>query len=361
YSTLNIISLTFQVAAITFMLVVLHRGVEGVLIGRLAGTAFEAAVFYFAARRHLSVKFSAAETRAMVAFGFPLIFSQLSFTLFMMIDRFFLDATGKRGEVGQYALANNIVSVISVLVTVPFSQVWTVMRFSVMNEEGAEEYYSRVLTYIVLAGTFLALLVSAVGGDGILFFARRGYWPAATVVPLLALATVLDGASRVLNVGITLRKRTIFAPLVIIGALVFNVGLNFWLIPRYGIMGATISTLLSYVVFCALRFWASNLFFKVNYEWKRVFTVLAFGGCLLAGFYIVDQVRGPEPSRAALFLSAAAKITLAGCLPALLYAAGFFDEKERRRLAEIREKVVSTFLRATGPVIGPDDRSIEDS
>jgi O-antigen/teichoic acid export membrane protein len=165
----------------------------------------------------------------------------------------------------------------------------------------------------------------------------------------------------VLNVGITLRKRTIYAPLVITGALGVNVALNSLLIPKYGIMGATVSTLVSYAVFCGLRFWASNLFFKVRYEWKRVFTVLAIGGCTLAGFYLIDSVRGSEPTRATLCLSAAGKVALAIGFPALLYAAGFFDEKERRRFAEIREKAFSMLVRTTGaPVVSPDERSIED-
>ena len=93
-----------------------------------------------------------------------------------------------------------------------------------------------------------------------------------------------------LNVGITLKKRTIFAPIVIILALLVNIGLNFWLIPRYGITGATISTLISYLVFCALRYWASNMFFKVHYEWSRVFTILAVGSAMIGAFYLMAGV-----------------------------------------------------------------------
>jgi len=97
-----------------------------------------------------------------LAFGTPLIFNQIAMTLFMMIDRFFLEGYGKARDVGVYAIANTLVGVVSVLATVPFSQVWTVMRFSVMNEEGADEYYSRVLTYITFVSMFLSLGVAAV-------------------------------------------------------------------------------------------------------------------------------------------------------------------------------------------------------
>ena len=299
--------------------------------------------FFFVVRRDLSLSFSSSELRAMLTFGTPLIFNQIAMTLFMMIDRFFLERYGKARDVGVYAIANTLVSVVSVLATVPFSQVWTVMRFSVMNEEGAEEYYSRVLTYITFVSMFLSLGVAAIAGDGLLRFARADYWPAAGIIPLLALAMVLDSAARVLNIGITMKKRTIYAPITIAIALAFNIALNFALIPRYGSWGAAVSTLLSYAAFCGLRFWASNLFFKVDYEWRRVFTMGAIGALVVAAFYAIDYLRGnlnalsyDDPHRRQLlYISVAIKVVLALAFPLILLALGFYDERERRRLAGI--------------------------
>jgi O-antigen/teichoic acid export membrane protein len=354
FSTLNIVSFAVQLILIAYLVIFVDASVENVLIGRLGGVAFEALIFYIAVRRELSFTFSAAELRSMLAFGVPLIFGQISFTLFMMIDRFFLDRYTTDREVGVYAMASTLVSVVSVLATVPFSQVWTVMRFSVMKEEGAEEYYARVLTYILFISMFLALGVAAVAGDGLQLKGLKSYWPAATIIPLLAVSAVLDSASRVLNIGITLKKRTIYAPLVITAALAVNIALNFLLIPRYGAMGATVSTLISYIVFCALRYWASNRFFKVRYEWGRVFTILAVGALMIVAFYITDYLRGDlsqfafdDPVRQfRLYVSLAVKTLLAISFPLTLLAVGFYDEKERRRIAEVLRKAVQ-YVRRT--------------
>ncbi|MEN3332276.1 MAG: hypothetical protein V7641_1641 [Blastocatellia bacterium] len=341
YSALNITAFVFQLAVICYLVIFVDASVENVLRGRLIGSAFEALIFFFVVRRDLSLSFSSSELRAMLTFGTPLIFNQIAMTLFMMIDRFFLERYGKARDVGVYAIANTLVSVVAVLATVPFSQVWTVMRFSVMNEEGAEEYYSRVLTYITFVSMFLSLGVAAIAGDGLLRFARPDYGPAAGIIPLLALAMVLDSAARVLNIGITLKKRTIYAPITIAIALAFNIALNFALIPRYGSWGATVSTLLSYAVFCGLRYWASNLFFKVAYEWRRVFTIGAIGALVVAAFYGIDYLRGDlnllsydDPHRRQLlYISVAMKVVLALAFPLILLALGFYDERERRRLA----------------------------
>ncbi|MFY9608211.1 MAG: oligosaccharide flippase family protein [Blastocatellia bacterium] len=335
YSTINIIAFFFQVGLISYLVIGVDSSVQSVLIGRLAGAVFEAAIFFLMVRRDLSISFSFPELRGMLAFGIPLIFGQIAFHLFIMIDRFFLERYATERELGAYAMANTLVSVVTILVTVPFSQVWTVMRFSVMNEEGAEEYYSRVLTYIVFVSMFLALGVAAVAGDGLLLFALKSYWSAAAIIPLLAMAAVMDCASRVLNIGTTLKRRTIFAPLVILAALIVNAGLNLVLIPRYGSMGATVATLISYGVFCALRFWSSNLFVKIRYEWGRVFTIATLGATAVAVFYAIDSLRGPSPGRGRLLLTVGIKVSLALSFPLLLVALRFFDERERRKVGEI--------------------------
>lgn len=345
YSTLNIIAFVFQLALITYLVIGVGASVHNVLLGRLLGGVFEALLFYAMVSRDLSLKFSAAELRGMLAFGVPLIFSQIAFNLFMMIDRFFLERYASPRELGAYSMANMLVSVVTILVTVPFSQVWTVMRFSVMNEEGAEEYYSRVLTYVLFVSMFFALCVSAVAGDGLTLYSLKSYWSAASIIPLLALASVLDCASRVLNIGITLHRRTIFAPIVITIALAVNIGLNFWLIPRYGSMGATISTLVSYVVFCSLRYWASNMFFKVRYEWSRVFTVLGIGALLTAAFYVIDSLRGESPSRPKVFTSMAIKLSLALLFPLLLFVSRFFHDRELHRIASFWRELTSSLKR----------------
>jgi O-antigen/teichoic acid export membrane protein len=290
----------------------------------------------------------------MLGFGAPLIFGQIAFILFVMVDRFFLQRYSSDRELGFYAMGTTLVSVVTELVTVPFSQVWTVMRFSVMHEEGAEMYYSRVLTYISLVSMFLALGVAAVSGDGLLLFGTKGYWPAANIIPLLALSAVLDSASRVLNVGITLKKRTIYAPIVIGAALAVNIGLNFLLIPQYGGLGATISTLLSFAVFCALRFWASNMFFKVRYEWGRVFTLGIVGSLLMGLFYLNDYLRGDlnrfsidDPVRKRLlYLSILIKVCLTISFPAVLFALRFYSDNERMRVANAWRRVSSGLRRS---------------
>jgi O-antigen/teichoic acid export membrane protein len=113
YSVLNITAFAVQVALISYLVLAIEPSVENVLLGRLGGTAFEALLFFFAARRELSLKFSLAELRGMLGFGAPLIFGQLAFILFVMIDRFFLQRYSNEKELGFYAMGTTLVSVVT--------------------------------------------------------------------------------------------------------------------------------------------------------------------------------------------------------------------------------------------------------
>jgi O-antigen/teichoic acid export membrane protein len=58
-----------------------------------------------------------------------------------------------------------------------------------------------------------------------------------------------------------------------------NIVGNWLLVPRYGAVGAAISTAFSYIVFFSMRTFISLRYFKVNYGLKRIyiFTFLIFG------------------------------------------------------------------------------------
>jgi len=90
-----------------------------------------------------------------------------------------------------------------------------------------------------------------------------------------------------------------------------------------------------------LRFWSSNLFVKIRYEWGRVFSVAAIGSVLIALFYVIDSVRGPSPGWKRLSLSIAVKASLALAFPLVLFALKFFDERELRKIGELWQRLPS--------------------
>jgi O-antigen/teichoic acid export membrane protein len=101
-----------------------------------------------------------------------------------------------------------------------------------------------------------------------------------------------------------------------------NVGLNFWLVPAYGMVGAAISTAASYVVlFVGMTLYAQSVY-PVNYQWRRVVT------CVGAAVGLTVAARAAH-----LPLAPSALLVLA--YPFALAVLGFYLPAERQRLRRL--------------------------
>ena len=106
-----------------------------------------------------------------------------------------------------------------------------------------------------------------------------------------------------------------------VGAAV-NIALNFWLIPAYGMVGASISTLASYVVlFIGMTIYAQHVY-PVPYQWRRVVTVVGVGVALTVA------ARAPH-------LSFAPSLALVAIYPIVLALFGFYLPVERARFRRL--------------------------
>ena len=108
------------------------------------------------------------------------------------------------------------------------------------------------------------------------------------MVPLLMFGSVLFGAYLILNAGVNRSKKTSFTPVVATVAAIVNVGLNFALIPWFGIVGAGISTVVGYVVLVYLGWRNAQHSYPVDYEWSRVIRTALVTAVFIALSMLVD-------------------------------------------------------------------------
>src|SRR6185312_16770364 len=91
----------------------------------------------------------------------------------------------------------------------------------------------------------------------------RATFPTSTfnaipVVPLLAIGIVLYGCYLIVNIGVTVSRKTRMTPIICTIAAALNIGLNFWFIPEYGIVGAGVTTVIGYAVLLWLGWWNAS-------------------------------------------------------------------------------------------------------
>jgi O-antigen/teichoic acid export membrane protein len=308
---------------VTVLLVVgLHKGPTGAVVGNFVGTLAVYLVLVGYRRYQLGWQFDRGLLREMNRFGLPLVPSALALWAINFIDRFFVAVFKGQGEVGVYSLAVRASSVI-VFLMIAFRLAWPAFAYSIDDDASARRTYSYVLTYLLFVCCWISLALGALAPWIVKVLAptKPEFHRADEAVGLLAFASTAYAGYTVLAIGIGRARQTQFNWIVSGAAAALNVALNFALIPRYGMMGAAVSTAAAYVALFAGMTLTSQRVYPVPYQWRRVVTLSAVAIALAAVGY---ELRSLPVS-----------IALCVIYPLLLLPLGFYLPAERARLRRL--------------------------
>ena len=126
-------------------------------------------------------------------------------------------------------------------------------------------------TFVCAASVALVVLLSVFSNEAITLLAwkKPEYAAAACVVPLLALSQALQGLAAFTEAGISLGNRPAYISGIALTAAAANIGLNFLLVPRFGLLGAGWATLTSFVLWNALHIYFSRKFYRIQFDVRR--------------------------------------------------------------------------------------------
>jgi len=158
------------------------------------------------------------------------------------------------------------------------------------------------------------------------------YRGAAVIVPWIVCGYVFAGAYFVPANFLFVAERTALIPMVTVAAGALNVGLNLWLMPRYGVMAAAWTTLISYAVTLGLAWRAAQMVYPVPYEYSRLARTALVAGVL----YWAANLAGYGTSSAVFF-----HIVAAIAFPMLLLVVGVVTSKERQQVSAAARRLIA--------------------
>ncbi len=319
FALASVANVLLTVAATVVLVVALHKGATGAVVGNFVGTLSVYVVLLAYRRYQLGLQFDRGLFRQMNRFGMPLVPSALALWAINLIDRVFIAQYKGQAEVGVYSVAVRISSAIAFLM-LAFRLAWPAFAYSIEDDREARRTYSFVLTYLMAICCWLSLALGVLSPWLVRLLARGpGFHRAYEAVALLSFATAFYAGYTVLAIGIGRARQTQFNWIVSGTAAALNVGLNVVLIPPYGLEGAAISTAAAYVVLFAGMWLNSQRVYPVAYQWRRVLTAVGAAGAMCA---LGEGLDVP--------LGVAILIVLA--YPLALLPLGFYLPAERRRL-----------------------------
>lgn len=311
-------TLLTSVLAIVFV-VGWKQGVQGVLLSQLITELLLCLVLLGAVLRWLPLRFSGAESKALLSFGLPLIPAGIAGFALDLSDRYFLKHYTDLHQVGLYSLGYRFGEIIYMCAGA-FQLAWPTFVFGNEKAANARSLYSYATTYYVGGMLFLCLAVSLFARELIYTMAAPAFHGAYVVVPLIALSGLFEGLTFVGSIGMNLQHKTIYRAVVVICAGLVNVVLNFLLIPTHGMMGAAVSTLVAFMFQSVLTFVIALHFYHIPYEYLRMTKATVIG----LGIYALSLSIPAAP----MLHAVGEKALLLLLYPLLLWVSGFFQPRE---------------------------------
>jgi O-antigen/teichoic acid export membrane protein len=318
----SVANVLITIGATILLVVVLEQGPTGAVVGNLIGTLAVYLVLLGYRRYQLGLQFDRRLLRAMNRFGMPLVPAALALWAINFIDRIFIAHYNDQTEVGVYSVAVRIASVV-VFLMIAFRTAWPAFAYSIEDDREARRAYAFVLTYLVVLCSWVSLALGALAPWLVDILAPKPEFARAAeaVAPLAFAATAYAGYT-VIAIGSGRARRTQLNWVVTGIAAAVNVALNVALIPRYGMIGAAISTLVSYLVLLAGMYLYAQHVYPVAYQRRRVATAAA------AAVGLTIAARG-------LDVPLAVAVLLVAAYPLALLALGFFLPAELARLRRV--------------------------
>jgi O-antigen/teichoic acid export membrane protein len=280
YLAMSILATFVTTTLIVVGILALGWRVNGALVAGLVGNWAAAAYGLVFVAGSISGRFSRPELKRMLRYGLPLVPAVLAAWALALIDRIILARLGSVAQVGQYAVANRLASLLLIGLTA-FLFALTPFLLATFSEDPEQEKAARArtLTYLTFILSVSGLVLTLFAWE-IVKVVAPGFIEAYKAVGPLMLGAVGYGLVSLLTTGFSIARKTgRLAALTLIAAAA-NIGLNFALIPPYGIVGAAFATTIGYGLLAASYYWAAQRVYWTPYEWEKVLIMLALASAL---------------------------------------------------------------------------------
>jgi len=287
-------SITSLVFGILFV-IIFKLGVGGLLWGSILSVGFALPFLWKIAVEKIritSIKVPWKPTVEMARYSFPLVVGNLAAWILSLSDRYVLEFFRGAHEVGIYSVSYQISQNSIMLLTSLFALAFNPLSIIVWEKQGekaSQEFVRKGTRY------FLLLCIPAIIGISILqnpilkLLSTPNYYEGAKIIPLVVLGVFFLGLTQRFGAGLSFYKKTHFFMYSLILSSLFNLGLNFLFIPRYGYMAAAVTTFISYAFMLVVVIFVSRRFFIWEFPFKSLGNVVCASGVMGIAVYFMGN------------------------------------------------------------------------
>ena len=284
-----------QITLIVYFIVVRGEGVVGVLKGMFYAAILLVPVYGFVLYRDIAIAWPWRKLRQAILFGFPLVPELVALWTLNMSDRIILNNHVSLRELGIYSLGYQLGMMVNLLVNA-IDSAWLPYFLSLVDDEDTSKRRElpRLTTYVFGGLAFVGVGVALLAGPLIRLITTPDFHRATQVAPWIAAGYVALGFTFIARSSLIYRQETKYIAIASVVAALTNVGLNWVLIPYWGIMAAAVSTLVSYAILlvammCLAQYAGITLYYEKAHA-VRLLLFCVFSYVLAASVHLSSPI-----------------------------------------------------------------------
>lgn len=279
------------IIANVILVAVLKKGLFGYLLGTFIGYVITVLFMGFFIRKDLFSKpdFSVVNKKEMILFSLPLIFDGIGWWANNALDKYFIVFMEGKDASGIYAASSKMPAFLLAIIVI-YINAWLLTAIKEYSHENDETIFAENYTSIALFLTASCSILITFNEQISKILFAPAFNSAKLYAPFLLVAFVFSGLANFLGTIYTARKSSKFVAISSMCGAIVNCVLNYFLIKEMGIMGAAISTLVSFFVIWLVRMiFLKKHLKKTHITWEMIVSfVIILGQGVLCYYGIVE-------------------------------------------------------------------------
>lgn len=266
YMISGFINAAIQVLSCIAYIYVLNLGITGYILTIATAYLFEIIYCFWKADISKNIKFtkiSKPVIKDLLKYSFPLAPNKIMWWVISVSDRYFVLWIINASATGLYAVAAKFPALITIVVGF-FFQAWQISAIETSGTEEKDRFYSKVFNLLWSSIGILTALVIVFIRFAVKILVADEFFISWEYAPFLLVAAAFSAIQSFLGVNYTIAKDSMGALKSTAVAAICNLVLNYILIKTIGIQGATIATLISFIIVSVYRFLDTKKYVNIH-------------------------------------------------------------------------------------------------
>lgn len=276
YSVVQILYLLLNNGISVLLLVVFKLRAEGIILGTLIADIVMTIYVFSSLRKRIHFGISKEIVKDAFGFSWPIFLHALFGWAMGSINKLILNNLVSIDTVGIYTIGFTIAGIVN-MVTVALNRSYTPWFFEKMKKEKRNNEDIVIFSeFIVLMYSIVALIISLFGREVIALVLSKSYFDSWRVIPFLSFGYVFNGVYFFfVNIFNYQKKSVKLVPLYTLLSALLNTGFNYLLIPRFGIIGSALSSLLAMFLLSLITYFGSKRLLNIKYNYLRLLGLIS--------------------------------------------------------------------------------------